>query len=73
MLLVFFLATNKYQNKDWKPDIGDCPDYFVKVDDPSKPNTCIPEYLDIFNSKCDLSKGQDFTNMNICQKIFMGK
>jgi hypothetical protein len=23
----------------------------------------------MFDSKCDLSKGQDFTNMKVCQKL----
>lgn len=69
VVIGFFLAKNRYQNNQWKPDIGDCPDYFVKIDDPSKPNTCKPEHLDMFDSKCDLSKGQDFTNMKVCQKL----
>jgi hypothetical protein len=69
IVIGFFLAKNRYQNNQWKPDVGDCPDYFIKVDDPSKPNACKPEHLDMFDSKCNLSKGQDFTNMKACQKL----
>ena len=30
VVIGFFLAKNRYQNNQWKPDVGDCPDYFVR-------------------------------------------
>ena len=68
LIIGYFLAKKRNQNNDWKPDIGDCPDYFNKTDNPSKPNMCIPKDLDNFDSKCQVSKGKDFTNMKECEK-----
>ena len=69
ILIGFFLSKKSRINNDWKPDIGDCPDYFIKVDDSSKPNTCVANLLDTSITNCDLSKEIDFTNMSICDKF----